>query len=1161
MATHKIGIEVESKSSGSGFRKAEQDAKELNQQLRRLDKSLDTSNLDTYESRLKRSRVASETWVDVLRTMGAETRRQESRINRLSDATRQHTTHIKRVNKAYNLASNSANDYSRQTRKVELSVEDAFRAQSRAVNRTEELTLATAGGAQAAYKYFTKYTQVIGTLNRGRHHTVEMARAVGILGEETHRGSRQATSYGNELNELKGDLTGLHSVMHTLTLSIKNLTENLEKTEKRAESTDMAVDALGNEIQDAGERAYYLNEALHESEQSLYIWQNRAAIAEAKAAALGAEIRETGQDVDKASEEMRQAANQTDRFGDELGLLGQALTRVDGRLDKFDRGLDEVNSGLRKSSFAASAWSESFGNIISNVLQEAAYAAYQFATEAVEAFHEFDRGSREVFTLIPEASGEMRDALKADVLDLGHELGRLPNEMLPAVYDALSAGIPQENVLSAVATASDAARAGVADLDSTLKLGVAILNAQVGGVSNLEEVYDQLFFTVKNGVITMPEMTEGLNAVTSIAGEAGVSLQDISAALIVMTRQGDSAQEAFELLSIMLTQLSTSGTTLSTVFETAAGKSFRQFIAEGGNLAGAMGMLQQHATDTGQALGDILGGGSPFFRDTQAARGTLELTGKHLESLIHFAAEAEDQVGSMGYAAAEMGEVAELGALKAASAWETMKITIADAYSEEADAVFASKEAIAEYVSEDAKRKMQFDATVEAIKAQGVAQADLRLTLNAVHQGTTAWRNSMVDAETMARRTDIAVRLLSQGFEGNGYQLEELINLEMEQIDAAVEVGKSLENVDAKLMAMTANFAAAQNVIPPTVATLRAASEAALDLSSNLSSYGEEGIGSGLGAVALSAIEAKEEMIAANEDIAAASEARAARIAAAAEAERAAISASREAYNGYASTALESGEATTNWTDALFKSAGQMDINQSQYIALAIASGEYSEAQIRAALTEAAMRQAVEQLSVALAAGDITVNQAIDSIRDFEASLANDFTATLQYSDFEEAEAQAKATRDALLAAEGNYSASMTTTNTTINQVVNVPATGPGGGNPVAMHEGGQFGAHQLLMVGDGPGGKFIPGITEFVMFDKPGSVIGADESARLFSGQQLPPGLENSQTDKITPLINPGSEKGAGAQVTINVYLYEAQNKDITDSVLQALQRGGLVN
>lgn len=260
-------------------------------------------------------------------------------------------------------------------------------------------------------------------------------------------------------------------------------------------------------------------------------------------------------------------------------------------------------------------------------------------------------------------------------------------------------------------------------------------------------------------------------------------------------------------------------------------------------------------------------------------------------------------------------------------------------------------------------------------------------------------------------------------------------------------------------------------------------------------------------------------------------------ITAALEAERQAVEAMRVEYNGYALDILNGQETESNWTNALFQTAAQAGINQGQFYELALATGEYSEAQIRAALTEAAMRQAVEELSGQLAAGKITVDDAVTALNNFEDALANDYTAELDFATFKDGETQAKNTKQALKDAEGSYTAEFTTINTTINKTINEGSTSTGGGTGstgpgeadgsgghTSLHRGGRFQAGEMLLVGDGPGGKFIPGLSEFVVFDQPGTVIGAKDSADLFAGQSLPPGFSTA-TQPVTDFVTTSTQ------------------------------------
>ena len=876
--------------------------------------------------------------------------------------------------------------------------------------------------------------------------------------------------------------------------------------------------------------------------------------------------------------------------------MGRGFEQVDGSIKETNHELKDLNQTAIRSEKELGNLSRkvgpgmvAMGNLIAEGLEEAAQAALEFGKESVQAFYDFDRGAREIFTLLPGASAKMREDMKRDVLALGTELGRLPEEMLPAVYDAISAGIPEDNVLDTVAVASDAARAGVSDLSSTLKLGVAILNAQVAGVSDINDVYDQLFFTVKNGVVTMPELTDVMSQVTSIAGEAGVSMQDISAAMIVMTRQGDSAAEAAELLSTMLTQLSTSGTTMATTFEQAAGKSFRQFVAEGNTLADAMQLLQAHADHTGQSLGDMLGGGSPFFRDTQAARGALELTGKHLESLTQFSNEAHDAMGSMATASAEMGQAAEQSALEATAAWEEFKISVGQASAQAFEPLIRDATEVVKVMSGNYENGVsrQIDELIESGLSYEQVAGRVVKVFNEQNNITGRVTGGYKAVNEQVKRLAAVTGDYSQGSKELEASLQAVFGEQLQVIDGYIYLnGQWVESID-NLAEMNALHQETGEVLPvEQIKDYAAAAESSdrvligltstVQVNADVQDVLNEKMDRSAKLRLAEADATQNQTFFLHELIAvktAEAEATQKRVEAA-EAERAKIEEIQLAYSNYAIGASEAEFATTNWTNELFEASAQMGLTQGQIVLMAAATGEYSDEQVEAMLKTAAMKVAVDQLAQGLANGEITTQQAIDSIRDFEAQLDKNYKLEFDYDDLKNAEASAAAARDAFLRAEGNYKATFTTHNVTINEVIEKKnkSGGESSSSPSSKdgaksnHLGGAFRAGELMLVGDGPGGKFIPGISEYVAFDKPGTVIGAAESARLhqMKNQSLPPGIGGSGSvavpfNEFAPQTTPKQQPNINIQVI--VYAQEGQSiTEVTeDSMLEAARKAGL--
>lgn len=306
-------------------------------------------------------------------------------------------------------------------------------------------------------------------------------------------------------------------------------------------------------------------------------------------------------------------------------------------------------------------------------------ALTKFLTEGVADFAKYDQKIHETFTLLPQTSAEMREQMTTDLRIVGLEFGRMTDDTIPALYQALSARIDPENAVEAVAIAARAATAGASDMASTMKVGAAVVNAYGSEIYDLEDAYDIMFQLIRDGVPTMQDWGASLQDVISVASESGTKFEDVAAALAIMTQQGDSSAEAAELLGFVLMQLGLSGTSAAKAWAAANGKSYRESIAQGESLVVGLQKMQIAADETGVALIDMVGGDSKFYRDMQAARGLAEITGIHLGDMVEQTERMDDVSGGMNEAFTEAADNMQFKIDKMNAAWEDMKIHIGGA--------------------------------------------------------------------------------------------------------------------------------------------------------------------------------------------------------------------------------------------------------------------------------------------------------------------------------------------------------------------------------------------------------------------------------------------------------------------------------------------------
>ena len=344
----------------------------------------------------------------------------------------------------------------------------------------------------------------------------------------------------------------------------------------------------------------------------------------------------------------------------------------------FNKAAGKTNQTMVEQEKQVNKTAQAIKRALITAFVLAAAAMGKFAADSIREFAVFDQKLKETFTLIPEASQAFKDQMSEDIREVNLEFGKLSTETLPALYQALSAGIPKENAVEAVRTATMAAIAGAAELDDTMRTGMAIVNAYGGEIYDLGDAYDILFTLIAKSPATMTDLNANLSRVTSVAAESRTPLEDLATALGTMMKQGDSAAEATELLSLFLMQLGTDGTAAFNVFVEAAGVGYREYIANGGNLIDALILLDQYSIDTGKSLSAMIAGDSRFFRDQQAARAALELTGIHMAELISMSENFADTSGVMGEAFATASDNIQFKLDRTKASFAELKLQFAE---------------------------------------------------------------------------------------------------------------------------------------------------------------------------------------------------------------------------------------------------------------------------------------------------------------------------------------------------------------------------------------------------------------------------------------------------------------------------------------------------
>ena len=144
-------------------------------------------------------------------------------------------------------------------------------------------------------------------------------------------------------------------------------------------------------------------------------------------------------------------------------MTAEAFVTIRPEMSRFN---NELRGGLVGAARFAGAAMLGVGAAITGV-----------AVAGLREFATLERGMNEVFTLAPAMSAEAMGKMTDDVRSFSREMGTSTTEVVPALYQAISAGVPTENVFTFLETANKAAIGGVTDLETAVDGISSVVNA------------------------------------------------------------------------------------------------------------------------------------------------------------------------------------------------------------------------------------------------------------------------------------------------------------------------------------------------------------------------------------------------------------------------------------------------------------------------------------------------------------------------------------------------------------------------------------------------------------------------------------------------------------------------------------------------------------
>lgn len=221
-----------------------------------------------------------------------------------------------------------------------------------------------------------------------------------------------------------------------------------------------------------------------------------------------------------------------------------------------------------------------------------------------------------------EVTNELFQTLSGNVAEIARKVGKPSEEIGSAIALGLGRGFSLEASEQISNFSGQLSVALGQDLPDAAKGVTAALNGFGLAATETERVAGVLFQTVAKSGIPMSQLAQQLGNIAPSASTAGVALEEVAAAVTTMVQQGISAAESTTQIRTAITELSRAGSDGGKVFESISGKTFPEFLRQGGSLQDAFRLIAAAADKSGYSVQELTG-------NYNTANAVVALTGEN----------------------------------------------------------------------------------------------------------------------------------------------------------------------------------------------------------------------------------------------------------------------------------------------------------------------------------------------------------------------------------------------------------------------------------------------------------------------------------------------------------------------------------------------------
>jgi len=361
--------------------------------------------------------------------------------------------------------------------------------------------------------------------------------------------------------------------------------------------------------------------------------------------------------LDKYSKGLTTAAAKKFTYGQAVDATNRKITESANKFGKLKRKVDSTSRSYEKFNNKVKAAAASLTRRLAMSMTAIGIASLKMSMD-------MNKGMANVATLIPKAT-ERIVSLKTEVQKMAIETGTSTTVMSGGLYQVISAFGDTADTTKILEINAKAAKAGIASVTDSVNLTSAVMKGyNVVNAEGAQKASDLAFQTVKLGQTTFPELASSMGRVIPLAGQLGMTQEELFASFATLTGVTGNAAEVSTQMAGALRAMMKPTDNMKKAIKYLGYDSAKALVSEKGLIP------------TMQALVDITGGSeeklTSMFGRMEPLVALFSLTGSQADTFT----QKMKKMGEAAGATDEAFKVQTQGINRAGFKWDQFKIKL-----------------------------------------------------------------------------------------------------------------------------------------------------------------------------------------------------------------------------------------------------------------------------------------------------------------------------------------------------------------------------------------------------------------------------------------------------------------------------------------------------